>query len=64
MIALQGTMGDNVHTTSLYIGRRMWRIYDILAPSTKMDPYVGYHVSAETYPFSVKVCGHALVRYF
>lgn len=53
--ALQGFIADDAHTTSLYVGRRVWRIYDWLAPSQKVDPYVGWHPSVETYPFSMKV---------
>ncbi|MBC35265.1 MAG: peptidase C69 [Bacteroidetes bacterium] len=34
--------------TSLAARRREWRIFDLLAPSLKLDPY------AENYPFSVK----------
>jgi len=39
----------------VYTGRRAWRIYDLVAPSIKMDPYLGYLPLPDrpTYPFSV-----------
>jgi dipeptidase len=37
----------------LYSGRRVWRFYNLVAPSLPFDPYVGYLVEKPTYPFSV-----------
>ncbi|CCI45003.1 unnamed protein product [Albugo candida] len=37
-----------------YIGRRIWRVYDLLAPSLHLDPRLGWHMEEKTYPFSVK----------
>jgi len=39
-------------TEILYSGRRVWRFYDLVAPSLMLDPYVGYLVDHPTYPFS------------
>lgn len=37
-----------------YTGRRMWRVFDLLAPSLHLDPSAG-HVAAEPkYPFAVR----------
>ncbi|KAF0701197.1 Aste57867_8306 [Aphanomyces stellatus] len=41
-------------TKPLYGGRRIWRIYDVFAPSLKLDSTLGQHPEVETYPFSVK----------
>ena len=41
-------------TLNLYSGRRIWRAYDIMAPSLKLDPDLGSVVNKSTYPFSVK----------
>lgn len=39
---------------ALYVGRRVWRAMDLLAPSQRLDPYWGIHPSRPSYPFSVK----------
>ncbi|KAL0585647.1 hypothetical protein ABG067_004570 [Albugo candida] len=36
------------------IGRRMWRVYDLLAPSLLLDSRLGWWAKKKTYPFSVK----------
>lgn len=38
----------------LYSGRRVWRFYDLVAPSLMLDPYTGYLVDHPTYPFSAR----------
>ncbi|TMW59739.1 hypothetical protein Poli38472_004808 [Pythium oligandrum] len=38
----------------LYTGRRIWRIFDVLAPSLKLDARLGSFSQYATYPFSVK----------
>jgi len=40
----------------LYDGRRMWRIYDLVAPSLKLDANIGYLIRPDRpiYPFTVK----------
>ncbi|CAK4656807.1 hypothetical protein LEN26_006660 [Aphanomyces euteiches] len=38
----------------LYGGRRIWRIFDVFAPSLALDSTLGQHPEVETYPFSVK----------
>ncbi|GAB9464349.1 hypothetical protein Gpo141_00001781 [Globisporangium polare] len=43
---------DPVHP--LYTGRRVWRIFDRVAPSLQLDPRVGIVSQYATYPFSVK----------
>ena len=40
--------------TPLYVGRRLWRVFDIVAPSLKLDPYLGYLPAKKTYPISLK----------
>ncbi|EQC36349.1 hypothetical protein SDRG_06454 [Saprolegnia diclina VS20] len=37
----------------LYGGRRLWRIYDLVAPSLQLDATLGFHARVQTYPFSV-----------
>jgi dipeptidase len=38
----------------LYTGRRLWRIFDVLAPSLRLDARLGSFSQYATYPFSVK----------
>ncbi|TMW60564.1 hypothetical protein Poli38472_000606 [Pythium oligandrum] len=38
----------------LYVGRRVWRVFDLLAPSLKLDSRLGTVTEYPTYPFSVK----------
>ncbi|OQR91775.1 peptidase [Achlya hypogyna] len=38
----------------LYGGRRIWRVFDVFAPSLNLDATLGQHPEVETYPFSVK----------
>ncbi|CAH0517049.1 unnamed protein product [Peronospora belbahrii] len=38
----------------LYVGRRMWRVFDLVAPSLQLDSRLGYYPEFSTYPFSVE----------
>lgn len=38
----------------LYAGRRVWRVFDLVAPSLKLDSTLGFVPTMKTYPFSVK----------
>lgn len=38
----------------LYTGRRVWRVFDLVAPSLKLDSTLGLLAKIPTYPFSVK----------
>lgn len=38
----------------LYTGRRLWRVFDVLAPSLELDARLGSFSEYATYPFSVK----------
>ncbi|EQC29084.1 hypothetical protein SDRG_13244 [Saprolegnia diclina VS20] len=38
----------------LYGGRRIWRVFDVLAPSLALDATLGQHPEVATYPFSIK----------
>ena len=37
----------------LYVGRRTWRVFDLVAPSLKLDSRLGSVAEYATYPFSV-----------
>ncbi|KAE9051028.1 hypothetical protein PR003_g2735 [Phytophthora rubi] len=39
---------------ALYMGRRMWRVFDLVAPSLQLDPRLGHYTEFPTYPFSVE----------
>ncbi|KAL7691385.1 putative peptidase C69, dipeptidase A [Plasmopara halstedii] len=39
---------------ALYMGRRMWRVFDLVAPSLQLDSRLGHYSEFPTYPFSVK----------
>lgn len=39
--------------TRFYSGRRIWRVFDLLAPSLRLDPDWGYLQEAPTYPQAV-----------
>ncbi|KAF0694905.1 Aste57867_14247 [Aphanomyces stellatus] len=38
----------------LYGGRRLWRVFDWVAPSLALDPTLGFHTRVATYPVSVQ----------
>lgn len=38
----------------LYTGRRIWRVFDLIAPSLHLDSTLGSHPAIPTYPFSVR----------
>jgi dipeptidase len=38
----------------LYVGRRIWRVFDLLAPSLKLDPRLGFIPERKTYPATVR----------
>ncbi|OQR93418.1 peptidase [Achlya hypogyna] len=38
----------------LYVGRRLWRIFDVAAPSQGFKPELAHHATVPTYPFSIK----------
>jgi|EP00670_Eutreptiella_braarudii_P006565 dipeptidase len=48
-------VSDPLPLVPLYIGRRMWRIYTMLAPNLKLNPDLGYLpiFKHRTYPFSI-----------
>ncbi|TDH65188.1 uncharacterized protein CCR75_001545 [Bremia lactucae] len=39
---------------ALYMGRRIWRVFDLVAPSLQLDSRLGHYSEVPTYPFSVK----------
>jgi len=39
---------------AMYSGRRMWRVFDLIAPSLGLDLSLGWIPKLPTYPFSVK----------
>jgi peptide chain release factor 1 len=39
---------------NLYTGRRLWRVFDRLAPGLQLDPALGHVASQATYPLSVR----------
>ncbi|CAH0488896.1 unnamed protein product [Peronospora farinosa] len=39
---------------ALYVGRRMWRVFDLVAPSLQLDSRLGHYSEFPTYPFSVE----------
>lgn len=45
---------DKVAVGPLYTGRRVWRVFDVLAPSLRLDARLGSFSQYPTYPFSVK----------
>ncbi|KAJ0410557.1 hypothetical protein ATCC90586_006581 [Pythium insidiosum] len=38
----------------LYVGRRVWRVFDVVAPSLQLDSRLGSPSDYPTYPFSVR----------
>jgi dipeptidase len=45
---------DTSPVRPLYVGRRVWRVYDLLAPSQKVDPTLGILTEYATYPVTIK----------
>ena len=45
---------ENAGSRNFYSGRRIWRIFSLVAPGTKLDPEVGHISNVTTYPFSIK----------
>jgi dipeptidase len=39
---------------ALYMGRRIWRVFDLVAPSLQLDSRLGHYSEFPTYPFSVE----------
>ncbi|ETI37744.1 hypothetical protein F442_16281 [Phytophthora nicotianae P10297] len=39
---------------ALYMGRRIWRVFDLVAPSLQLDSRLGHYPEFPTYPFSVE----------
>eukprot|EP00397_Hematodinium_sp_SG-2012_P039427 GEMP01043046.1.p1 GENE.GEMP01043046.1~~GEMP01043046.1.p1 ORF type:complete len:433 (+),score=96.51 GEMP01043046.1:372-1670(+) len=42
------------YSSPFYSARRVWRIFDLIAPELRLHPQAGYYVNRRTYPFSVK----------
>ncbi len=38
---------------NLYTGRRLWRVFDVLSPSSALDPALGHITTRRTYPLSI-----------
>lgn len=46
-------LGD-LEVNRYYTGRRLWRVFDLLAPSLALDPAAGHIPTRPAYPFSVR----------
>jgi len=51
--AFDGDFAGNYPFYPLYVGRRVWRVLSLLAPSLELDPRLGFIPEAKTYPVTV-----------